>query len=153
MQGRTQVVDKVGDAPTTNDHDGTRCKANLATAFHGERVFGSRRRNKHTHQTTDAYKWSNKVTQTHRQQNHCCTEQSQQSVLNGIGIENKHFLKKQTFSQSEPVRQNVVPPVHYQKHKNKELRLLHRSPLLWEIYTKIEDSNLICQLVCFSVSS
>ena len=97
--GRTKSVQ---DAPTTNDHDCTDAKANQAyTAFHGERGFRQGRRNKDTpsfkHGCLQVVEQSR--CRTHRQQTTTVAQkQSQQSVLKGIGIENKHFfLKKQTF--------------------------------------------------------
>lgn len=48
---------------------------------------------------------------------------------------------------------NVVPPVHYRNKKTKNSGCYTGVLCFGEIYMKIEDSNLICQLVCFSVSS
>ena len=91
--GRTKSVQ---DAPTTNDHDCTDAEPTKHTQpFTGERGFRQGCRNKDTpsfkHECLQVVEQSR--CRTHRQQTTTVAQkQSQQSVLKGIGIENKHFF-------------------------------------------------------------
>ena len=91
--GRTKSVQ---DAPTTNDHDCRDAEPTKHTQpFTGERGFRQGCRNKDTpsfkHGCLQVVEQSR--CRTHRQQTTTVAQkQSQQSVLKGIGIENKHFF-------------------------------------------------------------